>query len=105
MVASSGVFSPTLEDGVRAYNDGQYRTAFDIWLQLAEQGDEQAQFHLGALYFEGRGTTKDLEKARDWLQRAYKNGDPRAKRMLSRVNAAAATAAQAGKVVRKKGDA
>jgi hypothetical protein len=103
--AISGVFSPTLEDGIRAYHDAQYRTAFDIWLQLAEQGDGQAQFHLGALYFEGRGTGKDLAKAREWLQRAQKNGDPRAAGMLSRVNAAAKTAAGTANGAHARGDA
>jgi TPR repeat protein len=103
--AISGVFSPTLEDGIRAYHDAQYRTAFDIWLQLAEQGDGQAQFHLGALYFEGRGTGKDIAKAREWLQRAQKNGDPRAAGMLSRVNAAAKTAAGTANGAHARGDA
>jgi TPR repeat protein len=89
----SGVFSLTLNDGVRAYEARNFAAAYDIWLQLAEQGDARAQFHLGALYFEGRGVARDFGKAREWLGRASKSGDGRAAMMLKRVNAAAAASA------------
>ena len=96
---SSGAFSQTLEDGKQAYRTGRYETAFDIWLQLAEQGDSQAQFHVGALYFEGRGVEKDFKKSRAWLTRAQQNGEHRAKAMLDRVNS---KARKTGTVIKSK---
>ncbi len=38
----------------------------------AEDGDAEAQFHLGALYANGRGVKFDLEQATQWLQKAAK---------------------------------
>ena len=42
--------TPALADiakGVKAYQRGDYTTAFNEWLPLAEQGDAKAQNHLG----------------------------------------------------------
>lgn len=38
--------------------------------QQAEDGDAEAQFHLGALYANGRGVEFDLDKASRWLHKA-----------------------------------
>ena len=41
----------------------------------AEDGDAEAQFHLGALYANGRGVEFNLDKASKWLQKAAKQGE------------------------------
>lgn len=38
--------------------------------QQAKDGDAEAQFHLGALYANGRGVEFDLDKASQWLHKA-----------------------------------
>jgi TPR repeat protein len=53
-----GAISPTWADfdnGVAAYERGDYATAFREWLPLAEQGDAQAQYNLGGMYQFGEG--------------------------------------------------
>ena len=38
---------------------GDFATAFRTWESLAEQGDVDAQFALGAMYGMGRGVAQD----------------------------------------------
>lgn len=64
----------TVMDGVTAYEEGRYADAFRIWQPLAEAGNARAQFHLGALYFEGRGVAADMAMACTWLKRAAAGG-------------------------------
>jgi len=71
--------------GIRAYEVKDYARAHDLWRPLAEAGQPMAQFHLGALYFEGRGVTRDLDEAQIWLARALGQGVTRARFLLGRV--------------------
>lgn len=71
--------------GAAAYNAGDYAAAYRIWRPLAEEGNARAQFHIGALYFEGRGVGKDLDAARMWLGRSSANGSSLAGALLNRV--------------------
>jgi len=41
----------------------------------AEDGDAEAQFHLGALYANGRGVEFNLDKASKWLHKAAEQGE------------------------------
>ncbi|MES9978807.1 MAG: hypothetical protein ABW107_08660, partial [Candidatus Thiodiazotropha sp. 6PLUC5] len=43
-----------------------FKSAADIYKQLAEQGDAEAQFALGGLYRGGRGVKKDYAQALQW---------------------------------------
>ncbi|MEP4377663.1 MAG: DUF4168 domain-containing protein [Alphaproteobacteria bacterium] len=74
-----------LQAGIRAYETRNYTRAYEVWQPLAEAGEASAQFHLGALYFEGRGVPRDLTQARRWLQRALDQGQERARFLLGRV--------------------
>jgi TPR repeat protein len=38
------------EDGVAAYEKGDYATALRVWRPLAEQGNAMAQYNLGVMY-------------------------------------------------------
>jgi hypothetical protein len=64
--------------GANAYKDAEYRRAYEIWAPLADSGNRAAQFHLGALYLEGRGTGIDFHQAYFWLRLASRRGDERA---------------------------
>ncbi len=81
----AAVSGSSLYDGVAAYQAGNYADAFRIWEPLAEKGNARAQFHLGALYFEGRGVVRDLNEARTWLRRAAEKGSAPARSLLPRV--------------------
>jgi uncharacterized protein len=55
-----------------------------MWYQkAAATGYPRAQFHLGSLYFEGRGVAADPQKAHDLVKQAADNGDEKASRWLS----------------------
>ena len=69
----------TVQDGSDAYNAGDFRSAHEIWAALAEAGNRSAQFHLGAIIFEGRVMPENYSKAHYWLQIAAYRGDERAK--------------------------
>ena len=47
---SSVVFGDDYQDGVDAYKRKDYKTAYKLWLPLAEQGNAKAQYNLGVMY-------------------------------------------------------
>jgi Sel1 repeat len=53
---------------------GDYATALRLWRQLAEQGNVEAQFSLGATYEEGKGVPQDFKEALKWYQLATAKG-------------------------------
>jgi TPR repeat protein len=55
--------SGPLEDGLAAYDRGDYATALEIWIPLAEQGDADSQLGLGVLYGNGQGFSKNDDEA------------------------------------------
>jgi TPR repeat protein len=75
LLLATPAFAASFDDGVAAYSLQQYETAHKIWLELAEAGDEQAQFRLAELYEFGFGVEQDSAKAADWYLRAAESGD------------------------------
>lgn len=89
-------------DGAAAYRAADYVRAYEIWRPLAERGNARAEFHIGALYYEGRGVAKNLNAARLWLERAADKGIEPARALLARI--ANETAADARPVTVQHGD-
>lgn len=77
-LSSPGLSSSTLPGyglsnyglGVKAYQQGEFRRAFDAWSLGAYEGDIEAQYNLGVLYLEGRGVERNLDQARNWFLKA-----------------------------------
>ena len=63
------------EDGLAAYERGDYATTLQEWQPLAEQGNPTAQHHLGWLYVLGHGVPQDYEVAIRWFRKAAEQGD------------------------------
>src|SRR5512140_464493 len=63
------------EDGVAAYDRGEFRTAFELWLPLAQGGNATVQFNLATLYEKGSGVAQDSAEAARWYLEAAKQGD------------------------------
>ena len=57
-----------------AYNRGDYATVLNELRPLAEQGDANAQFNLGVLYYNGEGVSQDYVQARQWFEKAAAQG-------------------------------
>jgi TPR repeat protein len=63
------------EEGLAAYERGDYSTTLQEWRPLAEQGDPTAQHHLGWLYVLGHGAPQDYEEAVRWFRKAAEQGN------------------------------
>jgi uncharacterized protein len=64
-----------LEDGIAAYQKGNYAAAMSYWRPLADQGNARAQFNLGLLYGHGQGVPQDYAQAIAWYRKAADQGD------------------------------
>ncbi|MGE9984059.1 tetratricopeptide repeat protein [Desulfovibrio sp. SGI.169] len=63
-------------DAARAYTQGDFLTARDIWQKLARQGDGQAMNNLGVLYDQGQGVEPDTGRALHWFAQSARAGHP-----------------------------
>ena len=54
-LASIPLGAQDLQKGLDAYEAGDYTNAIKEWRPLADQGDVQAQYHLGQMYKYGKG--------------------------------------------------
>lgn len=63
------------QDGMAAYQVGDYTAALKIWRPLASQGDAAAQNGLGVLYAQGgRDVLQNYTQAAKWFRLAAKQG-------------------------------
>ena len=70
------------DEGLAAYNRGDYATALREFRPLAEHGDADAQFYLGFMYRRGVGVTLDYAEAVRWFRMAAEKGDANAQNSL-----------------------
>ena len=61
--------------GVAAYKQGDYKTAFEKFEPLAEQGYAGAQYNLGVMYNKGHGVPQDYAEAARWYRKAAEQGN------------------------------
>lgn len=59
-----------IELAIKAYEHGDYLTAYHEFIPLAESGNALAQYNLAFLYYEGYGIEQNLEKAVIWFNRS-----------------------------------
>jgi TPR repeat protein len=71
LITFSGVILADFNDGLEAYNQGDYDTAFKEWSPYAEQGDADAQYNLALVYDFGYS---DFNKAFEWYKKSAKQG-------------------------------
>ena len=75
LFATTLSFGANFDDGVNAYEKGDYKTALTIFEDLAKKGDIDAQYNLGVMYREGGGVRQDHKKAIEWTEKAANQGD------------------------------
>ena len=63
------------EDGMAAYNRGDYLPAMKLFRPLAREGNARAQATIGAMYRKGQGVAKSSAHAFMWLSIAAARGD------------------------------
>jgi len=65
----------TIEDADKAYDRGDYKTAYRFLKPLAEQGNAYAQDYLGVMYEYGQGVPQDYVEAVKWFRKAAEQGN------------------------------
>jgi TPR repeat protein len=69
--------------GYKYYQKGNYEKALKIWAVEAGEGNKEAFYNIGLLYFFGNGVEKNLPLAFEYCQKAAFMGSPRAQNNLA----------------------
>lgn len=56
-------------------SEDMWDSVFVYQSKMANYGNADAQFRLGEMYEEGRGTAKDIDKALAWYRKAAEQGN------------------------------
>ncbi len=62
------------EEAAKAYAQGKYAKAHELWLSLAKLGDGAAMNSLGMLYDGGQGVPQDSKQALTWFRKSAEAG-------------------------------
>ena len=87
LLFSAGSAWADFDDGVAAYERGDYETAFREFLPLAEQGHAISQAKLGFMYTKGTGVPQNYIEAVKWFRKAAEQGEADAQSNLGRMYA------------------
>jgi len=82
----SGAQAGPWEDGMAAYNRGDYVPAIRLFRPLAEAGNPKAQNQIGLMYRKGEGTAQSPARAFMWFSLAARKGDASAKANLQEMS-------------------
>ncbi|WP_052741672.1 tetratricopeptide repeat protein [Kiloniella litopenaei] len=74
LTLSFPVLADDLEDAKTAVKQRDYNTAFNLYLPLAEEGNQEAQYALGQMYSKGLGTKQNVTTAASWYEKAADQG-------------------------------
>src|SRR4051794_34637440 len=86
LLGACAAFAGPWEDGMAAYNRGDYVPAVRVFRALAEQGNAKAQNALGTMFRNGKGVPKNSLRAHMWFSFAAARGDAKAKTELREVS-------------------
>jgi len=76
LLGTSAAFAGPWEDGMAAYNRGDYMPAIHLFRPLAEQGNPKAQNVLGVMFRRGEGVPKNPARAHMWFSFAARFRGP-----------------------------
>ena len=71
---AGSILAQDFQKGLVAAQSGDYVTALQEWLPLADQGDVMAQFNLALMYRNGWGVLQDYAEAVKWYRLAAEQG-------------------------------
>ena len=74
LLASHTSLASPLDEGVAAFNAGNYQQAFELWKPLAEAGNANAQYNIGLLFLNGLGLERNAVYARELFLAAAHQG-------------------------------
>jgi TPR repeat protein len=67
------------------YNNEQFKEAMDNFMPLAQQGNPYAEYYMGSMFYDGRGTTKDFTRAFKWLTKSSNQNCHEAQYLLAKM--------------------
>ena len=67
---------------LKAYDMKDYDQAFPLFQKAAKQGDQNAQFYLGVMYYNGYSVMQDKAEAAKWFRKAAEQGESKAQKKL-----------------------
>ncbi len=70
----AGCAPANYQKGIKNYQPDDVAAAVRELKPLAEQGNAEAQFNLGSLYYQGWGVPQDYGKATEWLRKSAEQG-------------------------------
>jgi TPR repeat protein len=85
LLFSAGSAWADYDDGVAAYERGDYATALREIRPLAEQGHADAQHNLGVMYDKGYGVPENDAEAVKWYRKAAEQGEVEAQYNLGQI--------------------
>ena len=86
LLGSAGAVAGPWEDGMAAYNRGDYVPAIQLFRPLAAKGNAKAQHLIGVMYHKGQGVARNSVRALAWFSVAAKHGDREAEAKLREVS-------------------
>jgi hypothetical protein len=72
------VLPDLVSDGLKAHEENDYKTAFELFSKACDSGDVKGCFHLALLYYYGRGVKQDYFKAVELFSKACDGGEAKA---------------------------
>jgi TPR repeat protein len=75
LMVAAPAYAVTMDDVRTAIAEERPFDAFQYLKELAEAGNPEAQYELGGFYHWGRIASADFAKARQWYERAAKQGN------------------------------
>jgi TPR repeat protein len=85
-VACATTHAINLRDGIDSFRVEEYRRAFIRLKPEAENGQPDAQYAVGYMYYYGKGVVEDRKKAWFWINAAANLGQPDAKEAIRILN-------------------
>jgi len=74
VLINTEVSAQDFDKGVEAHKSGDYITAYNEWLPLAEQGNYTLQYNIGIMNKIGQGVPVDIAESKKWLQLSAEQG-------------------------------
>ena len=75
LAALQPVCAQTLDDALKAINDGRFPKAIEMLTPLANNNNAYAQLRLGILHYHGQGTPEDEKVALHWWKKSAAQGN------------------------------
>lgn len=74
-----------LKKAIELFENDKYEEALPLFKELAKEGNAEAMYYIGMMYYEGWGVEKSQEQAVEWWKKANRRGSLDAKYMLQTI--------------------